>query len=134
MDATLECCDLVPGLHMGMRTDEAAVVILAELKRLNAEAERLRDENAALAMLGSDGGLSRRRFDERLYEARKRIAELEAVIREYAEHQSWRCEYAPHYYLVNPPTDDCACGLDGTLRALGLFVSGDSGGTKGEEA
>lgn len=48
---------------------------------------------------------------------------LEAV-REYAEHQSWRCAYPERdWYLVNPrvvPPGDCPCGLLMTLHRLGI--------------
>jgi hypothetical protein len=54
----------------------------------------------------------------------ERDALREALV-EYAEHGSWRCEHAPHYYLTDEgradiPEGDCPCGLDGTLRKLGL--------------
>jgi hypothetical protein len=48
---------------------------------------------------------------------------LEEALLEYAEHQSWRCDYPPHWYLVEPsvvPENDCPCGLLGTLATLGL--------------
>jgi hypothetical protein len=38
---------------------------------------------------------------------------LQEALDEYADHQSWRCQHPPHYYLAgDPPADgDCACGL-----------------------
>lgn len=46
-------------------------------------------------------------------------AELRALLREglddYAQHDSWRCAYPPHYYLANDGAKhlegDCPCGL-----------------------
>jgi hypothetical protein len=48
---------------------------------------------------------------------------LADALREYAAHNSWRCEHPPHWYLVHPEViaeDDCPCGLLGTFRALGV--------------
>jgi hypothetical protein len=46
---------------------------------------------------------------------------LEQALKDYGDHQSRRCEYPPHYYLAgDPPTDDCPCGFDKTMRELGL--------------
>lgn len=55
----------------------------------------------------------------------ERVAALEEAVREYADHQSWRCAHPPHFYLAETPPDllageDCACGLTGTLKKLRL--------------
>lgn len=54
-----------------------------------------------------------------------RVRVLEEALREYAQHQSWRCDYAPHFYMTAEaralvPEGDCACGLNRTLRDLAL--------------
>jgi hypothetical protein len=47
--------------------------------------------------------------------AEARVRELEEGLREaleYAEHESWRCQWPPRYYLTSPPKDGhCPCGL-----------------------
>lgn len=54
---------------------------------------------------------------------RERLLE---VIREYVEHQSWRCAHPPHYYLTaearkaRVDDGDCACGLLSALQAAGI--------------
>jgi hypothetical protein len=52
------------------------------------------------------------------------VEELREALREYAQHNSWRCEHAPHYYLAGGKDRDpelgCPCGLDKTLRELGI--------------
>lgn len=60
-------------------------------------------------------------------EAEDRIRELEEAMREYAQHTSWRCEHPPHYYLVERSGGyvGCPCGLDATLRELGLAPETD---------
>ena len=42
-----------------------------------------------------------------------RVIRLESLIREYAQHTAWRCEYRSRY-------GRCACGLDYELEKLGL--------------
>ena len=47
--------------------------------------------------------------------------ELLAEFHEYAEHQSWRCGHAPHYYLVGGEAlESCPCGLDEVLARFPL--------------
>jgi hypothetical protein len=46
-------------------------------------------------------------------ELRLRIRLLEEALTEYAEHTAWRCHYRSRY-------GQCLCGLDDTMRALGL--------------
>lgn len=41
------------------------------------------------------------------------IDRLREALREYADHQSWRCQYRNRY-------DECQCGLDETMVSLGL--------------
>lgn len=51
------------------------------------------------------------------------VAQLREAMREFATHQSWRCEHAPHWHMVDPsrvPEGDCPCGLLGVVKALGL--------------
>jgi hypothetical protein len=53
------------------------------------------------------------------------LEQLREALREYAAHQSWRCEHPSHWYMVDRavvPVDDCPCGLLGTLKRLGLDV------------
>jgi len=52
------------------------------------------------------------------------VERLREALGEYADHQSWRCEHPPHYYLAGDPPEngDCACGLLGTLKACGVSV------------
>jgi len=41
--------------------------------------------------------------------------------REYLSHQSWRCEYPPHYYIAKRASDGhvgCPCGLDEFLKRI----------------
>lgn len=45
-----------------------------------------------------------------------RTQALEDALLEYADHQSWRCEY-PDRYPWNP---DCPCGLISTLDKLDI--------------
>ena len=49
---------------------------------------------------------------------------LREAVRDYAQHTSWRCEHRPHYYFASGVNRDqeigCPCGLDRTLRELGL--------------
>jgi hypothetical protein len=47
---------------------------------------------------------------------------LRAIIDGWAQHDSWRCEYPPHYYFADGPPDDgdCACGLLSALREAGI--------------
>ena len=50
-------------------------------------------------------------------------ARLVEIIREYAQHDSWRCEHPPHFYLASPeplPDGTCPCGLVDALHATGL--------------
>jgi hypothetical protein len=87
----------------------------AERDALQAEVERVqRDADVAWQLQG---------------EAQARVEQLEQALREYAEHQSWRCQYADkQYYLVHsPPVDDCACGFDKTMRELGLHPDQQGG-------
>lgn len=42
---------------------------------------------------------------------KKRIAELETVVRDYASHDSWRCAYY----------SECHCGLNEATDRLGLL-------------
>jgi hypothetical protein len=53
------------------------------------------------------------------------------ALREYAEHQSWRCAYPPHYYFADPEVarlvvldGDCPCGLLKVLRSFGIEGEG----------
>lgn len=51
-------------------------------------------------------------------------AALDALL-PYVEHDSWRCEHPPHYYLADTPADllegrDCYCGLIATLEELSV--------------
>jgi hypothetical protein len=55
------------------------------------------------------------------------VEQLRQIVLDYAQHDSWRCAYPPHYYLVDPPEKgDCACGLLGRLRAVGIEPSSGS--------
>lgn len=47
---------------------------------------------------------------------------LLAIIDEYVQHDSWRCEHPPHYYLAGGPPEngDCACHLLSSLEAAGI--------------
>lgn len=52
--------------------------------------------------------------------------ELLAEFHEYAEHQSWRCGHAPHYYLVGGEAlESCPCGLDEVLARFPREGDGD---------
>lgn len=56
-------------------------------------------------------------------ELRQTVVKLTHLVTEYATHQSWRCEHAPHWHLVDPssvPEGDCPCGLLGALGEVGL--------------
>jgi hypothetical protein len=53
---------------------------------------------------------------EHLAAAEARVQELEAALREYCSHQTWRCEYPDRY----PWEPDCMCGLLSTLEKVGL--------------
>lgn len=61
-----------------------------------------------------------------------RIELFQDAIREYAQHNSWRCEHREHnFYLVGrdaKKNPDCPCGLDATLRELGLAPETDEEG------
>ena len=49
-------------------------------------------------------------------------AETLKIALAYADHQSWRCQYPPHFYISDPrgvPKHDCPCGLNAFLRELG---------------
>jgi hypothetical protein len=51
-------------------------------------------------------------------EARERLAEAVEALREYGDHQSWRCAHPPHWYLCDSsvvPDGNCPCGLRGVL-------------------
>lgn len=52
------------------------------------------------------------------------IRALTAVVNDYAQHDSWRCEHPPHYYLANDGAKqlggDCACGLLSALERAGI--------------
>jgi hypothetical protein len=39
---------------------------------------------------------------------------LGEAMTEYVDHQSWRCEHRPHFYLIGgePRDGHCPCGLD----------------------
>lgn len=49
------------------------------------------------------------------------------IIREYADHDSWRCGHPPHFYRTGPPMAEgyCACGLVQDLHAAGLHDLAD---------
>jgi hypothetical protein len=49
-----------------------------------------------------------------LDEALARAERAEMALRDYADHQSWRCGYPDRY----PWDPDCPCGLMATLRDL----------------
>lgn len=49
----------------------------------------------------------------------KREKRLIALLADYAEHQSWRCDHPDRY----PWEPDCPCGLSRDLREFGLTVS-----------
>lgn len=53
------------------------------------------------------------------------VEQLRDALCEYAAHQSWRCEHAPHWYMVDSsvvPAGDCPCGLLATFAQLGVDV------------
>lgn len=47
-----------------------------------------------------------------------RLRVAEDALKEYADHQSWRCAHPDRY----PWDPDCPCGLASTLAALGITV------------
>jgi hypothetical protein len=54
---------------------------------------------------------------------------LTRAVAQYAQHDSWRCEYPPHYYLTTP-TNGCPCGLDAALEALGELAQPETPSTR----
>lgn len=46
------------------------------------------------------------------------------ALRQYADHQSWRCAH-PDRYPWGEPYNDCPCGLISTLKTLGIEVAND---------
>lgn len=44
------------------------------------------------------------------------LGQAQEAVRDFAGHQSWRCQYPGRY----PWGDDCQCGLVATLRRLGM--------------
>jgi hypothetical protein len=56
-------------------------------------------------------------------EARALLAE--AI--EYTDHQSWRCDHPPHWYLADSsaiPEGDCPCGLRSLNNRIANFLRG----------
>lgn len=120
-----------------------------QLQRRLAEVEAERDRAQSLARLNSlmggegpvmvpveaarcpDCGSERYRHHRSdVVAERDRLAqehdELLAEFHEYAEHQSWRCGHAPHYYLVGGEAlESCPCGLDEVLARFPREGDGD---------
>jgi hypothetical protein len=62
---------------------------------------------------------------ELLDEARALLAE--AI--EYTDHQSWRCDHPPHWYLVDSsviPEGDCPCGLHSLDNRIANFLDAEA--------
>lgn len=92
-----------------LREREAKDVLAARLAEVEAERDGVSMQN----------DLAGEQLREMAAE-RDRLAqehdELLAEFHEYAEHQSWRCGHAPHYYLVGGEAlESCPCGLDEVL-------------------
>jgi hypothetical protein len=60
-------------------------------------------------------------------------AELRTLLREglddYAQHDSWRCGYPPHYYLADNGAEnlkgDCPCGLLSYTERVNAMLVGE---------
>ncbi len=108
-----------------------------EARRRLAEVEAERDEAVKLAYerIEKQNVETGKRVDliherEAFRADRDRLAqehdELLAEFHEYAEHQSWRCGHAPHYYLVGGEAlESCPCGLDEVLARFPREGDGD---------
>ena len=97
-----------------LREREAKDVLAARLAEVEAERDGVSMQN----------DLAGEQLREMAAE-RDRLAqehdELLAEFHEYAEHQSWRCGHAPHYYLVGGEAlESCPCGLDEVLARFPL--------------
>jgi hypothetical protein len=77
-------------------------------------------EQVEAAMHGAGEAANRHLESARAEGARQERKRLVALLGEHVEHTSWRCEHPPHYYLAEPPENDCACGLTSALREAGL--------------
>jgi hypothetical protein len=64
---------------------------------------------------------------EKGIEARALEAEglLQEALREYTDHQSWRCEHkdASYYLAAGSPDDPCPCGLDEFTERAEAFLN-----------
>jgi hypothetical protein len=86
---------------------------VATIKALFEAVEAERDEWIAKEQEGA-----RLEYIDALGKAEATCRAYETALREYAEHQSWRCDHPDRY----PWEPDCPCGLTGDLRALGISV------------